>query len=95
LADSEKLSKSAEKEMAQGRYIEAESDAQQVLTIREKVLGPEDHEVGRALVMVAILEQAQEKYSVAEEHCARALPIFEKTKGYDHPTVAMCLISIG
>ncbi|MFH1092201.1 MAG: CHAT domain-containing tetratricopeptide repeat protein [Pseudomonadota bacterium] len=75
----------------QGRYAEAITLAQEVLTIREKALGPEHPDVAESLNNLATLYQATGAYAQAEPLYQRALAIFEKALGPNHPDVAWSL----
>jgi CHAT domain-containing protein/Tfp pilus assembly protein PilF len=71
-----------------GRYGEAVPVAAEVLTIREKALGPEHPRVAASLNNLADLYWAQGRYAEAEPLYKRSLAIQEKALGPDHPDVA-------
>jgi tetratricopeptide (TPR) repeat protein len=79
----------------QGRYQEAINLAQQVLTMREKVLGSDHPEVARGLDKLGELYQKIGDYSKAEPLHKRALAISEKALGPKHPDVAASLDNLG
>jgi CHAT domain-containing protein/Tfp pilus assembly protein PilF len=74
-----------------GRYAEAIPLAQQLLAIREKVLGPDHPDVVVALNVLGWLYGNQGRYTEAEPLYKRALAINEKALGPDHPAVAESL----
>src|SRR5579862_1629698 len=74
-----------------GQYAEAVPVAQQVLTIRERVRGPDHPDVATALISLAALYTEQSRYAEAEPLYKRALAIDEKALGPDHPDVATAL----
>jgi Tetratricopeptide repeat len=78
-----------------GRYSEAEPLYKQSLTIREKVLGPDNPDVAAALNNLAFLYQEQGRYAEAGPLYNRALVIKEKALGRDHPDVATSLNNLG
>jgi tetratricopeptide (TPR) repeat protein len=69
----------------EGRYGEAVALAQKVLSIREKLLGPEHPDVATGLNNLAFLYVRQGRYTDAEPLYRRALAINEKALGPDHP----------
>src|SRR5580704_8615216 len=74
-----------------GRYAEAIPLAQQVLAIREKMLGPDHPDVALSLNSLASLYDKQGRYAEAEPLYKRALVIRGKAFGPDHPDVAQSL----
>jgi tetratricopeptide (TPR) repeat protein len=66
---------------AQGRYAEAEPLFLQVLTITEKMLGPEHPNVASSLNQLAELYRVQGRYAEAELLFLRALAIGEQARG--------------
>ena len=76
---------------AQGRYEEAIPRAERVLTITEKVLGPEHPNTATALSHLAMLYHDTGAYGKAEPLYQRALAIREKVRGPEHPDTATAL----
>jgi CHAT domain-containing protein len=80
-----------------GKYAEAIPLVQQVLALREKVLGPDHPDVATVLNSFGILYDKQGRYAEAEPLYKRALAIREKALGPDHPDhflVAMSLANL-
>jgi CHAT domain-containing protein/tetratricopeptide (TPR) repeat protein len=73
---------------AQGRFSEAEAVFTRLLTIGEKLLGPEHEHVATVLTNLASLRKSQGRFEEAESFEKRALAIREKTFGRDHLDVA-------
>ena len=61
------------------RYPEAESLQKRALSMKEKILGPEDPELATSLNYLAYIYHDQGKYSEAEPLYQRALSITEKS----------------
>ena len=61
-----------------GKYSDALPLAQQVLTIKERLLGPDHTDVGQSLLDLATLFEGMGRYSEAVPLQERALKIFEK-----------------
>ena len=80
---------------AQGRHAAAASSYTRSLGIYEKVLGPEDPNVGNLLNNLAELYQAQGRYGEAEPLYKRSLAIREKVLGSEHPAVGSLLSNLG
>ncbi len=74
-----------------GKYAEAIPLAQQMLTVLEKLLGPDHPLVATALSNLALLYYHEGRYAKAEPLFERALAIYEKALGPDHPLVASAL----
>jgi CHAT domain-containing protein/Tfp pilus assembly protein PilF len=74
-----------------GKYDEALPSSERALEIREKILGPDHHEVATALNRLAVLYAIKGEYAKAEPLYQRALFIREKTFGPDHPEVSNSL----
>jgi tetratricopeptide (TPR) repeat protein len=68
-----------------GKYAEAIPVAQQVLAIREKVLGPDHPDVAAVLNSIGLNYDKAGRYAEAELLYKRALAIREKALGSDHP----------
>jgi CHAT domain-containing protein/Flp pilus assembly protein TadD len=68
-----------------GKYAEAIPLAQQVLAIREKVLGPDHPDVATVLNGFGILYEEAGRFAEAESLYKRSLAIREKALGPDHP----------
>jgi CHAT domain-containing protein/tetratricopeptide (TPR) repeat protein len=68
-----------------GKYAEAISLAQQVLAIREKVLGPDHPDVATVLYNFGMLYEEAGRFAEAEPLYKRSLAIREKALGPDHP----------
>jgi CHAT domain-containing protein/Flp pilus assembly protein TadD len=77
-----------------GKYAEAIPLAQQVLAIREKLVGPEHPDVAKVLAGFGELYDKQGRYDEAEPLYKRTLVIFEKAVGPDHFHVAESLTSL-
>jgi len=78
-----------------GKSAEATRLAEQVVSLREKALGPEDPLLAKSLNDLGILYWKQGRYVDAEPLLKRALEIREKVFGPDHPNVAYTLDSLG
>jgi tetratricopeptide (TPR) repeat protein len=78
----------------QGRYAEARGLFQEVLSIREKALGPDHPDVTNSLINLAVTHEALGEYSQAEPLYLRSLAAREKALGPDHPNVASSLNSL-
>src|SRR5262249_13376236 len=91
LAEALRLHNESEKLREKGKYGEAIPLAEQVLLIREKVLGPEHRDVGKSLNTLAMLYRSQGEYAKAEPLFQRALAIREKTLGPEHQDVGSTL----
>jgi CHAT domain-containing protein/tetratricopeptide (TPR) repeat protein len=76
---------------AQHRYSEAEPLFENLLSFREKTLGPDTHETGAALNNLAAVYKAQGRNKEAEPLYTRALAIAEKTLPEGHPDIATSL----
>jgi len=74
-----------------GKYDEALPLTERALEIRERILGPDHHEVATALNRLAVLYSIKGEYAKAEPLYQRALFIQEKTFGADHPEVSTSL----
>jgi CHAT domain-containing protein/Tfp pilus assembly protein PilF len=75
----------------QGRYKEAIPISEKVLTIREKVLGPEHSNTATSLNDLGVLNRAIGAYDKAEPLYRRSLEIYEKALGPEHPNTAAAL----
>jgi CHAT domain-containing protein/tetratricopeptide (TPR) repeat protein len=84
----------AEKLRSQGNYAAAATIWQQLLTIAEELLGPDDLAVATSLNNLAELVGSQGQHSAAEPLVRRSLEIREKVLGPDHPDVAISLNSL-
>jgi tetratricopeptide (TPR) repeat protein len=80
---------------AQGKNSEAESVLKQGLVIDEKVLGPDNAEVGNLLNSMGTIYFFQGRYSEAEPLYLRALTIDENAFGPDHPADGVVLNNLG
>jgi CHAT domain-containing protein len=89
-----KLNEQVENLFGQGRYAEAVKLEQQVLAIREQVLGPNHPDVATSLKYLAGLYRALGNYSQVEPLSQRALKIDEKGLGPDHPELAIDLTNL-
>jgi CHAT domain-containing protein/DNA-binding SARP family transcriptional activator len=78
----------------QGQVAEAIPLAQQVLEVRERILGNDHSEVAVALSTLGLLYQAQVDYAAAEPLFQRSLSIYEAVLGLDHPYVAISLSNL-
>ncbi len=91
LQEAERLEQQVIQLYQQGNYPEAISLAEQVLKLREKVLGPDHPEVAKSLNNLAALYNLRGNYTKAEPLLQRAIAILEKNLGPDHPLVAASL----
>ena len=89
-----KLNEQVENLFGQGRYAEAVKLEQQVLAIREQILGPNHPDVATSLKYLAGLYRALGKYSQVEPLSQRALKIDEKALGPEHPELAIDLTNL-
>ena len=80
-----------ETELAAGRYAQALPACEAVLRSAERLLGPEDENVGYWLLLVGRALAEGGKYAKAVPLVQRALRIFQKTHGDQHPDVAISL----
>lgn len=79
----------------EGNFQEALPQAQKILEIREKRLGPEDPRVAGALQRVANLHMGLNQFRRAVPLYQRALAIREKTLGSEAPETADTLARLG
>ena len=90
LQEADRLGQQVVQLYQQGRYEEAIAVAQQVLAIRESILG--DHpDTATSLNNLARLYQAMGRYGEAEPLFQRSLSIIETQLGADHPNTATSL----
>jgi tetratricopeptide (TPR) repeat protein len=80
---------------ARASYKEAASLFQQVLSIRERSLGPEHPQTATSLDNLAILVRDQGDFAGARQLFERALAIREKARGLGHPDTATTLNHLG
>jgi len=85
------LNKQVDQLCDRGKYGEATVVAEQVLKIREKVLGPEHPDTARSLNILARLYDEQANYAAAKPLYQRALKIREKVLGPEHSDTATSL----
>jgi CHAT domain-containing protein len=78
-----------------GKLNEAVPVTQQILTIREKLQGPDHPDVVTTLINLADLYRELGRYADAEPLYKRALAVTEKARGPDHPDVATALNRLG
>jgi CHAT domain-containing protein/Tfp pilus assembly protein PilF len=76
------------------KFADAISLAQRVLSIREKVLGPDHPDVARSLSNLATFYTDQDRYADAEPLFKRSLSIREKVLGSSHLDVATSLVDL-
>jgi CHAT domain-containing protein/Tfp pilus assembly protein PilF len=74
-----------------GKYDEASRSCEQALSTRERVLGPENIDVGSTLNLLGILSVSKGDYAKAETLYQRVLKILEKALGPEHLRVASIL----
>lgn len=91
LAEAERLNQQVIQLYQQGNYATAVPLAQNVLAIRERILGNAHPDVAESLNNLALLYQDQGKYRAAEPLHQRALTIWEHALGPNHPLVATSL----
>jgi len=89
--DVEGMIEEAEELRLQGNYVEAAAIWQQLLTIAEEQLGPDDPAVALSLNNLATLLGNKGQFAAAEMLHRRSLAIHEKARGPDHPDVATSL----
>ena len=77
--------------MNNGKYDSAKPLLEQVLAMRERMVGGDDPIVATSLINLATLYGEQGQYAQAESLYTRALAIFEKAYGPDHSLVATSL----
>jgi tetratricopeptide (TPR) repeat protein/predicted Ser/Thr protein kinase len=70
------------------RWDEARGHIERALAIRERLLPPGHHLIGRSLDTLGTLLWKNGAYAEARAHLERALAIQEQALGPDHPTVA-------
>jgi CHAT domain-containing protein/tetratricopeptide (TPR) repeat protein len=95
LAEASRLSAQVTTLYNEGKYSAAIPLAQQVLELREQVLGPTHPEIANTLNNLAVLYQAQGDYRQAGPLHQRALAIREQALGPTHPEVAITLNNLG
>jgi tetratricopeptide (TPR) repeat protein len=71
-----------------GRYREAVPLLQRILEVRQRHLGPDSPEVGRALNDLAFFLNESGKYAEAEPLDRQALALYRKVLGEEHPGTA-------
>ncbi len=91
LEEAKRLSEQVNQLYNQGQYAAAIPLAEQALTIREKVLGPEHPDVATILNNLGGLYREQGNFSKAEPLLQRSLAISEKVLGSEHLDVAISL----
>lgn len=91
LLEARRLNEEMERFARQGRYVEATSRAERLLSILEQVLGPDDIGVARLLNNLAGFYRQTGTYLQAELGYKRSLRIVEKRLGSNHPTVVLVL----
>jgi tetratricopeptide (TPR) repeat protein len=74
-----------------GRYDDARKLHERALSIRERVLGPDDPDVATTLTYLAAVYENLGRYEEAARLQTRALAIRERALGADHPDVAWVL----
>jgi tetratricopeptide (TPR) repeat protein len=74
-----------------GKYVDALCICQRVLTIRERVLGPNHPDIARTLNTIALIYDDQNKPAEALPYYQRSLAIMEQRLGPNHPDVAYSL----
>lgn len=77
------------------QYAEAIPIAQECLELSEKVVGPDDADTARKLLMVGVLYRKSGDHFTAEPLYQRALKILEKELGPEHPDTAQALNHLG
>jgi hypothetical protein len=70
---------------SQGKYAEAEAEQRALLSIRERVLGPEHSSTLISLHNIAVTLKSQEKLDEAGEFARRAMEGRRKVLGPMHP----------
>ncbi|EAW34379.1 CHAT domain-containing protein [Lyngbya sp. PCC 8106] len=91
LEEAERLNQQVIQLRQQGKYNEAIPLAEQVLEIRERILGENHPDVATSLNNLALLYSDQGRYDEAELLYQRSLAIDEKALGENHPSVATSL----
>jgi tetratricopeptide (TPR) repeat protein len=91
LKDAEALNKKIAELYNAGKYSEAISLGERVLSIRERELGPNHPSVASSLNNLATFYHAQGRYADAERLYQRSLAIREKALGPNHTEVAASL----
>jgi hypothetical protein len=66
----------------------------QILTLRERALGPEHPDVAHSLYDIAELLERESKLDEAELHYQRALSIWERTFNSDDPYVRLARLRL-
>jgi tetratricopeptide (TPR) repeat protein len=88
----ESLNRQALAKANEGKYAESEDLYKQVITIYEKVEGPEHSKLSASLLQLAGVYFEDQKFIQSEVVCKRALALREKALGPDHPDVAESLV---
>jgi CHAT domain-containing protein len=81
----------AKKHLDQNHAAETEELYRRLLTVKEKIYGPEHLEVATSLDSLALMYMIQGRYAEAEPLYQRALATRKKVLGSDHLEVAMSL----
>ncbi len=79
----------------EGKYKESLALAERVLEIRERILGPDDVEVGIALIRIGTQHFLLGDYAKSEAFDKRALAIYEARLGPDHLLVGEVTNNLG
>ncbi len=66
----------------------------QILTLRERALGPEHPDVAHSLYDIGELLEGESKLDEAEIHYQRALSIWERSCTSDHPCVRLARLRL-
>lgn len=88
LTEAKKLMKMSESLHKEGKYKEAIPLLEQVVKLRESVLGSEDVDTASAYFNLAILYRLIADYEKAETHLLKAIAIQEKILGSEHRIIA-------
>ncbi|MBO0801407.1 MAG: tetratricopeptide repeat protein, partial [Blastocatellia bacterium] len=77
-----------------GDYMQAESLYLRALNTQEKLLGPENRDVGTTLNSLAVIYTDRGDYAKAESMLKRAISIQEKSRGTDNPETARAMSNL-
>jgi tetratricopeptide (TPR) repeat protein/predicted Ser/Thr protein kinase len=80
---------------SRGEYEQALAEMEQVLAIREELLGPDHPTVATALDVIGNIHRARDSLEAARTVQTRALQLRREALGADHPAVAVSANNLG
>src|SRR5262245_9667752 len=88
LQEARKLSREVFSAISNGEYDEAQSKVEKIRETRERILGPDNPDVGYAFTFLANIAYYKGDYAKAEQLYQTAIALLEKGLGAEHPYVA-------